>query len=85
MGIEFVGMYMLAAGVLLIRGLKLNSGKAVPVILSVLLILVQTIQLLGLTLEGLFQFTIPEHIFVSGMILLTGVIDLARRRRVEFI
>jgi hypothetical protein len=85
MGIEFVGMFMLAACVLLIRGLRLKAGKAVPVTLSALLMLVQAIQLLGISFEGLFKFTLPEHLFISSIVVLTTMVDFARRKRVEFI
>jgi hypothetical protein len=85
MGIEFVGMFMLAASVLLIRGLRLKSGKAVPVTLSALLMLIQAVQLLGISMEGLFKFTTPEHLFLSCIIVLTTLVDFARRKRVEFI
>ncbi|MBS3913018.1 MAG: hypothetical protein KG003_00815 [Bacteroidetes bacterium] len=78
-------MFMLAACVLLIRGLRLKSGKAVPVTLSALLLLLQGVQLTGISIEGLFKFSMPEHLFLSGIIVLTTLVDLARRKRVEFI
>lgn len=84
MGIVFIGMFMLAALVLMVRGLRLHSGKAVPVVLCLALMTIQALQLAYALGKVNFRFTFTEHLVLSLLFATVAFIDLTRQKRLLY-
>lgn len=85
MGIVFIGIFILTASLLLIRGLKFRTGKAVPVLLCLGVIAIQVVQILGFSLEHFSAIPTVGHIGLSGMFLAGTMLNFSRRKSRHYI
>lgn len=85
MGIVFVGMFLLAAGLFIARGLKVREGRAVPLALTTLLVAIQVVQILSLIVNGAFLFGTLEHFVLSALLVGATVHSFATAKSMYYI
>jgi hypothetical protein len=85
MGIVFIGMFLLAAGLLTMRALRVREGKAVPLALTTLLVAVQVVQILSYVVNGAFLFGTLEHFVISALLVAATVHNFATHKSMQYI
>lgn len=85
MGIAFIGMFTLAALVLMFRAGRLRYGKAVPLAFSSFLLVFQLFQIASTVFNQDFFFGPVEHFVLSAMILSAAMHQFSNNRSMQYI
>lgn len=85
MGIVFVSMFMLTAGLLILRAHRVREGVAVPLALTTLLVAIQVVQVLSLIVNGAFLFGNLEHFILSALLVGATVHNFATHKSMHYI
>lgn len=85
MGIVFIGMFMIAAAIMVLRSTKMREGKGTPLALTTLLVAIQVVQILSFAVNGAFLFGHLEHFVISALLVGAAVHSFATHKSMYYI
>lgn len=85
MGIVFIGLFTLAAMILMYRANRIRRGKAVPLAFSSFLLAFQLFQASSIIFHQGFFFGPAEHFVLSAMILGAALHQFSTNRSLQYI